>query len=90
VPSAKSALLRAQGLSASDFAATVAGLRAGKSAAEMLDDRFLAAFTIAGTAEDCLAQARAYLEAGATELVLSFAGPQPEQDMQYLGSALTG
>ena len=53
----------------------------------MLDDRFLAAFTIAGTAEDCLAQARAYLEAGATELVLSFAGPQPEQDMQYLGGA---
>ena len=38
-------------------------LRAGKSAAEMLDDRFLAAFAIAGTAEDCLAQARAYLEA---------------------------
>ena len=88
VPSAKSALLRAQGLSASDFAATVAGLRAGKSAAEMLDDRFLAAFTIAGTAEDCLAQARAYLEAGATELVLSFGGPQPEQDMQYLGRAI--
>jgi 5,10-methylenetetrahydromethanopterin reductase len=88
VPSAKSALLRAQGLSASDFAATIEGLRAGKSAAEMLDDRFLAAFAIAGTAEDCLAQARAYLEAGATELVLSFAGPQPEQAMQYLGSAI--
>ena len=85
VPSAKSALLRAQRLSASDFAATIEGLRAGKSAAEMLDDRFLAAFTIAGTAEDCLAQARAYLEAGATELVLSFAGPEPERDMQYLG-----
>jgi hypothetical protein len=88
VPSAKSALLRAQGLSASDFAASVEGLRAGKSAAEMLDDRFLAAFAIAGTAEDCLAQARAYLEAGATELVLSFAGPEPEQDMQYLGGAI--
>jgi 5,10-methylenetetrahydromethanopterin reductase len=90
VPSAKSALLRAQRLSASDFAATVSALRAGKSAAEMLDDRFLAAFAIAGTAEDCLAQARAYLEAGATELVLSFAGPQPERDMHYLGSALAG
>ena len=80
----------AQRLSASDFAATVEGLRAGKSAAEMLDDRFLAAFAIAGTAEDCLAQVRAYLEAGATELALSFAGPQPEQDMQYLGRALLG
>jgi 5,10-methylenetetrahydromethanopterin reductase len=88
VPSAKSALLRAQGLSESDFTASVEALRAGKSAAETLDDRFLAAFAIAGTAEDCLAQARLYAEAGATELALSFAGPDPEADMRYLGGAL--
>jgi 5,10-methylenetetrahydromethanopterin reductase len=88
VASAKSALLRAQALSERDFAAAVAGLRAGKDPAEILDDRFLAAFAIAGTAEDCVAQARAYVEAGATELVLSFAGPDPEQDVRYLGDAL--
>jgi 5,10-methylenetetrahydromethanopterin reductase len=84
VPSAKSALLRADGLSESDFVTAVEGLRAGQAGAEILDDRFLTAFAIAGTADDCLAQARAYLEAGATELVLSFAGPQPEKDIAYL------
>jgi biotin synthase-like enzyme len=40
-----------------------------------------------GTAEDALAQARRYREAGASELVLTFAGRQPEPDMQYLANA---
>jgi len=88
VPSAKSALLRAQDLSAADIVAAVENLRAGKSAAQVLDDRFLAAFAIAGTVEDCLARTGSYLEAGATELVLSFAGPDPDSDMRYLGGAL--
>jgi 5,10-methylenetetrahydromethanopterin reductase len=88
VPSAKSALLRARGLSEPDIVTVVDEMRAGKSAAEILDDRFLAAFAIAGTAEDCLARARSYFEAGATELVLTFAGSEAERDMQYLGGAL--
>jgi alkanesulfonate monooxygenase SsuD/methylene tetrahydromethanopterin reductase-like flavin-dependent oxidoreductase (luciferase family) len=46
---------------------------------------FVSAFAIAGTAADCLAQAQAYFDAGASELVLSFAGAQPEDDMRYLG-----
>jgi 5,10-methylenetetrahydromethanopterin reductase len=89
VPSAKSALLRGRDLSEADIVAAVEGLRAGRSAAEMLDDRFLAAFALAGTAQDCLDQAQSYTEAGATELVLTFAGPQPEADMRYLGSAVS-
>jgi len=44
----------------------------------------VAAFAIAGTADDCLAQARAYRAAGATELALTFIGAQPEADMEYL------
>jgi alkanesulfonate monooxygenase SsuD/methylene tetrahydromethanopterin reductase-like flavin-dependent oxidoreductase (luciferase family) len=51
------------------------------------DERFSDALAIAGTAEDCLAQARRYRAAGTTELVLTFVGPQPEQDMGYLASA---
>jgi 5,10-methylenetetrahydromethanopterin reductase len=88
VASARSALLRARGLSESDFVAAVEGLRRGKSPGEMLDERFVAAFAIAGTAEDCLARTHSYREAGATELVLTFTGPEPERDMQYLGAAL--
>ena len=38
-------------------------------------------------AEDALAQARRYGEAGASELVLTFAGRRAEADMQYLGNA---
>jgi 5,10-methylenetetrahydromethanopterin reductase len=89
VAAAKSALLRAGGLSESDFAGAVERLRAGKKPADALDDRFVAAFAIAGTAQDCLAQARQYFEAGASELVLSFAGARPEDDMKYLGEALS-
>jgi 5,10-methylenetetrahydromethanopterin reductase len=88
VAAAKAAMLRAQGLSESDFATAVARLRAGERGADVLDERFLSAFAIAGTAVDCLAQARAYFDAGASELALSFAGAQPEADMRYLGEAL--
>ena len=90
VPAAKAALLRTKALSESDFAAAVARLRAGERPAEALDDRFVEAFAIAGTAEDALAQARRYAQAGASELVLTFAGRRPEPDMQYLANAARG
>jgi 5,10-methylenetetrahydromethanopterin reductase len=87
VPAAKSALLRAGGLIESDFAAAVARLRAGEPPSQALDGRFVAAFAIAGSAEDCLTQARRYREAGASELALTFVGAQPDADMEYLARA---
>ena len=83
-------MLRAQALSESDFATAVARLRAGKQPVDALDDRFVEAFAIAGTADDALAQARRYASAGASELVLTFAGRRPEPDMQYLANAARG
>ena len=88
VPSAKSAMLRAKDLAQSDIAGAVERLRAGGPAADVLDDRFLAAFAIAGTPQDCLAQAQRYFAAGATELALSFAGSEPERDMKLLGATM--
>lgn len=88
VPAAKSALLRAGELSESDLAAAVGRLRAGEKAADALDDRFIAAFAIAGTAQDALDQVRRYGEAGTSELALTFAGSQPEADMEYLADAV--
>jgi 5,10-methylenetetrahydromethanopterin reductase len=88
VPAARSALLRAGGLSEADFAAAVGRLRAGERPEQALDDRFVATFAIAGTAEDCLAQARAYGEVGVSELVLTFVGAQPDADMEYLARAV--
>ena len=61
-------------------------LRVGELPTDVLDERFVDAFAIAGTAEDCLAQARRYRAAGATEVVLTFVGPQPELDMGYLAA----
>ena len=86
VPAAKAALLQAQDLSEEDFSRASERLRAGDT--DALDARFVSAFAIAGTAQDCLAQARRYFDAGATELALSFAGPQPEDDMNYLGAVM--
>jgi 5,10-methylenetetrahydromethanopterin reductase len=88
VPAARSALLRAGELSEADFAAAVERLRAGEKPADALDDRFVDTFAIAGTADDCLAQARRYRAAGASELVLTFVGEQAEQDMEYLAHTL--
>ena len=88
VASAKSAMLRAKDLSEPDIASAVERLRAGHAAADVLDERFLAAFAIAGTPRDCLAQAQRYFEAGATELALTFAGSEPEHDMKLLGEVM--
>ena len=90
IPAARSALLRAGELVEADFAVAVDRLRAGEKPEHALDDRFVAAFAIAGTADDCLAQSRAYRVAGATELALTFVGAQPERDMEYLAAGFGG
>ena len=55
--------------------AAVTRLKSGDTPDVVLDDRFVEAFTIAGNAEDCRAQAAAYSAAGVTELALTFFGP---------------
>lgn len=87
VPAAKAALLRAGDLSETDFVTAVDRLRAGEAPTDVLDERFVATFAIAGTAEETLAQAQRYREAGTTELVLTFVGAQPETDMADLAGA---
>jgi alkanesulfonate monooxygenase SsuD/methylene tetrahydromethanopterin reductase-like flavin-dependent oxidoreductase (luciferase family) len=83
----RSALLRAAELSEVDFERAVDRLGAGELPADVLDERFIAAFAIAGTAADCLAQARCYRAAGASELALTFVGPDPDAAMQELAQA---
>jgi hypothetical protein len=87
VPAAKSALLRATDLEETDFLTAVARLQAGEPPERALDERFVAAFAIAGSAEECIVQARRYRAAGASELALTFVGSQPEADMEYLARA---
>jgi 5,10-methylenetetrahydromethanopterin reductase len=87
LPGAKNALLQGSAISEPEFAAAAARLKANEPADAVLDDRYVAAFAIAGNAEDCRTQAAAYAAAGVTELALTFAGPTASADMAYIGRA---
>lgn len=76
------------GIPRRDVAAALERLRCRENAADALDDRFVTAFGIAGTADECLQQAAAYRAAGADELALTFAGSQPELGIASLGRCL--
>ena len=87
VPSAKVAL-RHSGIPEADMAAAVDRIAAGDRAEDILDDRFIDAFAIAGSAEQCRERIGAYARAGVSELALTLVGAQPIADMEYLGRAL--
>jgi 5,10-methylenetetrahydromethanopterin reductase len=72
VPAARTSLVTYSGIPETDFATAEP------------DERFLEAFTVTGDADDCRRRVAAYREAGVTDLVLTFVGPQPEHDMAYL------
>jgi 5,10-methylenetetrahydromethanopterin reductase len=75
VPTARASLVDHSGIAAADFAAAASAPPAA------LDERFVEAFSIAGTAEDCRARIAAYATAGISDLVLTFVGPDPIADM---------
>jgi 5,10-methylenetetrahydromethanopterin reductase len=76
------------GIPRPDFVAALDRLRRGDPPQRVLDDRFIDAFAIAGTAEQCLARAALYRRAGVGELVLTFAGARATRDIAYLGGAV--
>ena len=75
VPAAKASLVDHSGIPEADFAAALA------SPATALDERFVDAFAVAGTIDDCRARIAAYGAAGVTDLVLTFVGADPVRDM---------
>lgn len=83
VPAARVSLVEHSGIAEADFAAAVA------SPATALDERFVDAFAVAGTADDCRRRIAAYRQAGVTDLVLTFAGPDPVADMARFSLAAT-
>ena len=87
-PEAREAIVRHSDIPRAEFVAALGRLRAGDAAHEVLDDRFVDAFAIAGTAEECLARAADYRCAGVRELALTFAGEEPATDIEYLAGAL--
>jgi alkanesulfonate monooxygenase SsuD/methylene tetrahydromethanopterin reductase-like flavin-dependent oxidoreductase (luciferase family) len=85
---AKQALLTGTGIGEDVYARAAGRLRAGEDAAQVLDDDFALAFAIAGTPEECLDQARRYSAAGVTELAMTFAGPDPADQIALIGAAM--
>lgn len=84
-PATRQAMLRGSGIPEEEFARAMDRLKAGEKPAQVLDDRFVDAYSIAGTADDCVAAIGRFGEIGVTELILTFVGSQPTVDMAYLG-----
>jgi len=87
IPSAEAAM-RHSAIPEAELLATVDRIAGGVPPENALDDRFVDAFAVAGTAEQCLDRIKAYARAGVTELVLTFVGADPLADIAYLGRAL--
>jgi 5,10-methylenetetrahydromethanopterin reductase len=88
MPAARAAMIADSLIPEPDFLAAIAKLASGTPATDALDDRFVDAYGIAGNADDCLAAAARFGALGVTDLTLTFVGPQPAEDMGYLGAAL--
>ncbi len=86
--SARDALLTGTGITAEEFAAAAARLRAGDDAGAVLDERYIAAFSLAGTPAECLTTAATYAAVGVTELAVTIEGPEATERIALLGAAL--
>jgi 5,10-methylenetetrahydromethanopterin reductase len=73
---------------AEDFARAMARLGRGETPEHAIDDRLLAEYAIAGTPDECLAQASVYADAGVTELAVTPIGDRGVDDIARLGRAL--
>jgi 5,10-methylenetetrahydromethanopterin reductase len=87
-PAVREAMLRGSGIPEVEFAGTIDRIRAGEKPADLLDDRFVEAYSIAGTMDDCMAAMARFGKIGVTELVVTFVGGQPTIDMAYLGAGI--
>jgi len=71
-----------------DFARAMARLGRGEAPEDAIDDRLLAEYAIAGTPDECLAQASVYADAGVTELAVTPIGDRGVDDIARLGRVL--
>jgi 5,10-methylenetetrahydromethanopterin reductase len=86
--SAKEALLAGTHIGETEFSDCAHRILAGENAAAVLDDRFVTAFSLSGTPDQCLAQAQKYKAMGIDELALTFSGPRAEEEMVEIGAML--
>jgi len=87
-PVLRETIVAHSGITKPEMIAALDRLRRGEAAERVLDDRFVEAFAIAGTAEECVARAMLYRRTGVDELVLTFMGERPAEQMAQLGAAI--
>jgi 5,10-methylenetetrahydromethanopterin reductase len=90
LPAVQAGLVERSGIDERSFRAAVRRLQAGELATEVLDDRFVELYAIAGTPDDVPARARTYAEGGVTELALTVLGDDPVGTIAAIGQALRG
>jgi 5,10-methylenetetrahydromethanopterin reductase len=88
IPAAMDSMVRYSNIPAPEVESAVERMQTGDNPEQVLDDRFVDAFTIAGTAEQCLERIATYERAGVSELALTILGDQPVSDMDYFGRAV--
>lgn len=88
VATVKAGLITGTGIADHEFDAAAERLKAKEDPERVLDDRFVAAYALAGTPDDCIAQARAQRAAGITELALTFVGARKHEEMRLLAQAM--
>jgi len=71
-----------------DFARAMSRLTRGEAPENAIDDRLLAEYAMAGTPQECLAQAERYAAAGVTELAIAPIGEHSCDDIARLGSSI--
>jgi 5,10-methylenetetrahydromethanopterin reductase len=87
-PAVLSALREYAGVEPADFDRAMIRLAQGESATDVLDDRFVRAYAVAGTVDECLEQFAGFRGAGASELAIWPVGDDPAGAITRLGTAL--
>jgi len=82
------AMYRESGIPGDEFEAAIMRMRAGEPAEQVLDDRFVDAYSLAGDLDDAAAGMARFAAVGVTEMVLTFVGENPVADMTLLGGML--
>jgi len=71
-----------------DLEHAMRGLARGEAPEDAIGDPLLAEYAIAGTPDECLAQAKAYAQAGVTELAITPLGEHAADDIARLARAM--
>lgn len=87
-PNVRATIADDSGIEAGEFTAALERVAKGEPAVKVLSDRFVAAYAIAGVADECLEQCRILGQNGVSELALSFLSDTPEADMSLFAKAI--